>query len=266
MILALVTLAAAWTGHNPEGTEGARVRWVGEHVDLYGEALARAGGDPAATYDLPVYSGGTTDEGYHSYLPMETWAELEWTGTRTIDLQSFANLPDVSWSLGDWALGNELCPLADAPEDAQGADRLRRLFESTFGRFQEYEPQMRAALQLSLEHAALDRAGLLKEERYRRGYRVGLLKDALAPLRGQLTRRNHELLWKALSIVYGIEPYVILKDIWGARDTEVEAVARWMVEALTRHALREAPGAGRRRSVGSPARDDGDGSGAIELR
>jgi hypothetical protein len=116
MILALVTLAAAWTGHNPEGTEGARVRWVGEHVDLYGEALARAGGDPAATYDLPVYSGGTTDEGYHSYLPMETWAELEWTGTRTIDLQSFANLPDVSWSLGDWALGNELCPLADAPE------------------------------------------------------------------------------------------------------------------------------------------------------
>ncbi|MCZ8108231.1 MAG: TetR/AcrR family transcriptional regulator [Burkholderiales bacterium] len=157
-------------------------------------------------------------------------------------------------------------PLADAPVDAQGADRLRRLFESTFGRFQEYEPQMRAALQLSLEHAALDRAGLLKEERYRRGYRVGLLKDALSPLRGQLTRRNHELLWKALSIVYGIEPYVILKDIWGARDAEVEAVARWMVEALTQHALREAPGAGRRRTDGSPDRDDGDGSGAIELR
>jgi AcrR family transcriptional regulator len=157
--------------------------------------------------------------------------------------------------------------IADAPAGDQGADRLRRLFESTFGRFQEFEPQMRAALQLSLEHAALDRAGLLKEERYRRGYRVGLLRDALAPLRGRLTRRNHELLWKSLSIVYGIEPYVILKDIWGAPDAEVEAVARWMVEALTRHAMREAPAAAsRRRSAVTPTRDDDAGSAGIELR
>lgn len=143
----------------------------------------------------------------------------------------------------------------DPPDDEQGADRLRRLFESTFSRFQEFEPQMRAALQLSLEHAALDRAGLLKEERYRRGYRVGLLKDALAPLRGHLTRRNHELLWKSLSIVYGIEPYVILKDIWGSKDAEVEAVARWMVEALTRHALSDAEqDPARRRPDGADAR------------
>jgi len=116
MTLWWVAVASAWTGHNPEGAEGARVRWVGEHVDLYAEALARAGGSGAATYDLPVYSGGTTDEGYHSYLPLEAWDELEWAGTRTIDLQSFANLPDISWSLGDWALGNEVCPLADAPD------------------------------------------------------------------------------------------------------------------------------------------------------
>jgi AcrR family transcriptional regulator len=158
-------------------------------------------------------------------------------------------------------------PLADAPGGGDGPERLRRLFESTFGRFQEFEPQMRAALQLSLEHSALDRAGLLKEERYRRGYRVRLLKDALAPMRGRLTRRNHELLWKSLSIVYGIEPYVILKDIWDAPDDEVAAVARWMVEALTRHALREAPQAGgRRRPAGSPVREDDAGSTDIELR
>lgn len=61
-------------------------------------------------------------------------------------------------------------------------------------------------------------------------------------------------------------PCVVLKHIRASRDAEVEAVARWMVEALTQHALREAPGAGRRRSDGSPARDDDDGSGAIELR
>lgn len=151
---------------------------------------------------------------------------------------------------------HSLGPVRSEPRGEDGAAgdrRLVRLFESTFGRFKEFEPQMRAALQLSLEHAALDRAGLLDEEPYRRGYRVGLLKHAIAPMRTQLTRRNHDLLWKALSLVYGIEPYVVLKDIWGEDDAEVEAVARWVVDALVRHALRP-PGDGERDSAeGSPA-------------
>jgi hypothetical protein len=36
----------------------------------------------------------------------------------------------------------------------------------TFPRFKEYEPQLRAALQLSPEHAAQERAGKLTEEPY----------------------------------------------------------------------------------------------------
>ena len=44
----------------------------------------------------------------------------------------------------------------------------------------------------------------------------------------------------ALSVVYGIEPYVILKDIWGASDREVERTALWMADALIDAALREA--------------------------
>ncbi|MFM1991684.1 MAG: hypothetical protein RJA99_4641 [Pseudomonadota bacterium] len=151
---------------------------------------------------------------------------------------------------------HSLGPVRASPRSDDGAvgdQRLVRLFESTFGRFQEFEPQMRAALQLSLEHAALARAGLLDEEPYRRGYRVGLLKHALAPMRGQLTRRNHDLLSKALSLVYGIEPYVVIKDIWGEDDAEVEAVARFMVDALVRHALRAPPATGREPAAGSPA-------------
>ncbi|HYF60674.1 MAG TPA: TetR/AcrR family transcriptional regulator [Burkholderiaceae bacterium] len=144
-------------------------------------------------------------------------------------------------------------PLDERDDSEAGLRRLQRLFESTFGRFQEFEPQMRAALQLSLEHAALDRAGRLSEEPYRRGYRVGLLGRAIAPLRPRMTRRNHELLWKSLSLVYGIEPYVVLKDIWGESDAEVEAVARWMVDALTAHAMREP--AGRRSTAGSRSPD-----------
>ncbi|HVL58754.1 MAG TPA: TetR/AcrR family transcriptional regulator [Burkholderiaceae bacterium] len=135
----------------------------------------------------------------------------------------------VDYSLGPMRAWN--------PKSSDGRARVAELFESTFARFIEYEPQMRAALQLALEHAALEAAGVLDEEPYRRGYRIGILRNALAPLQPKLTRRSHELLSKALSLVYGIESYVVLKDIWKADNREVEAVARWMVDALVSHAV-----------------------------
>lgn len=126
------------------------------------------------------------------------------------------------------------------PKARDGGQRVRELFIQTFPRFKEFEPHMRAALQLSLEHESLERVGLLEEERYRRGFRRGLLDRAAAPLRPALGRRRYDRLMKALSMVYGIEPYVVLKDIWGSGDREVEEIARWMVDALIDAALREA--------------------------
>jgi len=128
------------------------------------------------------------------------------------------------------------------PRASDGRQRVRELFSQTFPRFKEFEPHMRAALQLSLEHESLERVELLEEPRYRRGFRRGLLQRAAAPLRAKLGRRRYDRLLKALSIVYGIEPYVVLKDIWGAGDREVEEIARWMVDALIDAALREASG------------------------
>ncbi|HEX2885996.1 TetR/AcrR family transcriptional regulator [Vineibacter terrae] len=125
---------------------------------------------------------------------------------------------------------------------SDGRQRLRELFRQTFPRFKEFEPHMRAALQLSLEHESLERVGLLEEPRYRRGFRRDLLRRAAAPLRPLLGRRRFDQLVKALSIVYGIEPYVVLKDIWGASDRDVEDIARWMLDALIDAALREAAG------------------------
>ncbi|MGH8673176.1 MAG: TetR/AcrR family transcriptional regulator, partial [Burkholderiales bacterium] len=105
-------------------------------------------------------------------------------------------------------------------------------------RFAEYEPHMRAALQLALEHQALERAGLLEEEPFRRGQRREILKVTIAPLRTRLPRRDFERLLKALAVVYGIEAIVILKDICGARDRETKAVVHWMMDALVEAALR----------------------------
>jgi AcrR family transcriptional regulator len=125
-----------------------------------------------------------------------------------------------------------------ASDDPDGRARVRELFAETFLRFTEFEPQLRAAAQLSLEQWALERAGLLEEVPYRRGHRIRILEHAIAPL--ALPARVRDRLHRALSVVYGIESFVILKDIWGLPDREVSRTALWMADALIDAALREA--------------------------
>jgi len=127
-----------------------------------------------------------------------------------------------------------------ASSEADGRARVHELFERTFPRFKEFEAQMRAAAQLSLEQWALEKAGLLEEVPYRRGHRVRILEHALAPLAPALPPAVRDRLHRALSVVYGIEPYMILKDIWGLPDREVERIALWMADALIDAAQRDA--------------------------
>ena len=130
-----------------------------------------------------------------------------------------------------------------------GRDRIRELFDRTFPRFKEYEPQLRAALLLSLDHAAQERAGRLAEEPYRRGHRRKILSHAAAPLKGQIGRRRFDRLVRALSVVYGIEAYVVLRDIWGSSDREIQGIARWIADALVDSSLREATANGASRKL-----------------
>ena len=127
------------------------------------------------------------------------------------------------------------------PQHGDAKQRLHDLLDRTYSRFAEYEPHMRAALQLALEHQSLEAAGLLEEEPFRRGQRTEILATTLKPLKPRLKPRTYQRLLKALAVVYGIEPMIILKDICGASDRETEAVVRWMMDALVDAALREAP-------------------------
>ena len=89
-------------------------------------------------------------------------------------------------SVVDASLGSvRSAPPGGDTEDAR--ERVHQVFKATFPRFQQFEPQLRAALQLAMEQWALQRAGLLEEEPYRRGHRVGILSTALAPLKGAIT-------------------------------------------------------------------------------
>ena len=126
-----------------------------------------------------------------------------------------------------------------ADDSRRGRERVHELFRKTFPRFKEFEPQLRAAAQLALEQWALERAGLLEEEPYRRGHRIGILEHAIAPLAPNLTRPVRDRLHKSLSVIYGIEAYVILRDIWGCGDRDLEATVMWMADALIDAALRE---------------------------
>jgi AcrR family transcriptional regulator len=121
-----------------------------------------------------------------------------------------------------------------------GRERVMELFDHTFPRFKEYETEMRAALQLALEHRALERAGMLEEEPYRRGHRVRILAQALSPFEGQIPKPLIRRLHRALSTIYGYEAYLVLKDIWNAPDREVEATVRWMAKALIDATINEA--------------------------
>jgi AcrR family transcriptional regulator len=138
-------------------------------------------------------------------------------------------------------IGEGLAPVRSTRTTAvDGPTGLAELFEKTFPLFKINERHMRAALQLALEHESLERAGLLEEEPFRRGHRRGILRRVAAPLEAHLGKAGFDRLLKALSVIYGIEIYVVLKDIWGASDREVESIARWMLEAIVTAALAEA--------------------------
>jgi len=124
------------------------------------------------------------------------------------------------------------------PQQGDAKRRLHELVDRTYSRFREYEPHMRAALQLALEHQSLEVAGLLEEEPFRRGQRTEILDIAVAPLKERLPKKEYARLLRALAVVYGIEPMVILKDICHASDRETEAVVRWMMDALVDAALK----------------------------
>jgi AcrR family transcriptional regulator len=157
--------------------------------------------------------------------------------SRATAYRYFATRGKMISAVVDFSLG----PVRKAASSiADGRERIEELFRQTFPRFMEYEPQLRAALQVSLSDMALERAGKLTEEPYRRGHRIDILSHAAMPLRPRLRKRGFDRLVRALSVVYGIEAYVILRDIWGAGDKEIQAIARWIADALVDAALRDA--------------------------
>jgi len=86
----------------------------------------------------------------------------------------------------------------------------------------------------------LSKAGLLKETPYRRGHRIQILDKALEPLKSQLPQDIYSQLHKSLSVVYGVEIFIVLKDIWNEKNKHVLDTMLWMADALIEAALAQA--------------------------
>ena len=140
----------------------------------------------------------------------------------------------------DEALGPILSWQSD---DANPEARVTNLIEASMPRILEFEATFKAALKLSLEQWAERQAGTLgSEPPFKRGHRVELLQQAIAPLRTTLPEPQFKRLAQALSLTYGLEVLIVLKDIWGLAFEETREVALWAANALVRAAIAETEG------------------------
>jgi AcrR family transcriptional regulator len=131
--------------------------------------------------------------------------------------------------------------LAWSSDSAEAEARVTALVEFAFPRMVDYEATHRAALLLALDQWARRQAGTLGEEaRVVRGNRKALLREAALPLAGEISRPAFDKLTQSLSLLFGIEAIVVLKDIWGLEGAEARQVAVWAAGALVRTAIQEA--------------------------
>ncbi len=125
-------------------------------------------------------------------------------------------------------------------ESDDAEERVADLLATSLPRISAYESTFKAALMLSLEQWGRKQAGTLGDEpRFKRGHRTAVLQQALQPLKGTLDARELRRLAKALSLVYGLEVLLVLKDIWGSSAKETRDIAQWAARALVRAAVAE---------------------------
>jgi len=123
---------------------------------------------------------------------------------------------------------------------ADAERRVAELFDTAMPRIEAFEATFKAALKLSLDQWARRQAGTLGgEPAFTRGHRVDLLQEAIAPLKGQLPPRDFKRLAQALSLIFGVEVLIVLKDIWGLDSRKTRSVAQWAAGALVRAAMAE---------------------------
>jgi len=122
----------------------------------------------------------------------------------------------------------------DAPEDP--AARLELVTERLTQQLLDHEPELRAALRLSLELPRPEAEALS----LRQGRAIRWIEDALAPLRGRVQGEELHRLALAIRATVGIEPLVWLTDVGGLSREDAAELMRASARTLLRAALADA--------------------------
>ncbi|MEM6162349.1 TetR/AcrR family transcriptional regulator [Erwinia sp. P6884] len=127
------------------------------------------------------------------------------------------------------------------PSREEVGDRIDELLSFAFPRMLEHEGTLRAALHLSLtqwaQSQATDRPG---KEKLVRGNRKALLQHVVEPLNKELPPEMVQRVIQSLSLVYGSEIFLVMKDIWGCDNEQLQDIGKWIAKAIVRQAREEA--------------------------
>jgi AcrR family transcriptional regulator len=99
-----------------------------------------------------------------------------------------------------------------------------------------HETEFRSLLRLSLETGIDDARSLPRRPQFRREW----LSSALAELKDELGRSRFERLIAALSLMCGIESFVVLHDVLRMKPQQATETKRWAARLLLDAALKEA--------------------------
>jgi AcrR family transcriptional regulator len=139
------------------------------------------------------------------------------------------------------AVNEALGPILDWSSDSTDAEeRISDLIAFAYPRMNRHEATHRAALRLALDQWERSHAGTVDgETRIVRGNRKMLLTAAARPLLNGVGAKTFDRLIQSLSLLFGVEALIVLKDIWGLDGREAEKVADWAAHALVRAAALE---------------------------
>lgn len=127
------------------------------------------------------------------------------------------------------------------PTREEVGERIDELLTFAFPRMLAHEGTLRAALHLSLTQWAQSQATDKPEkEKLVRGNRKALLQHVVEPLNAELPPEMVQRVVQSLSLVYGSEIFLVMKDIWGCDNAQLEDIGKWIAKAIVRQAREEA--------------------------
>lgn len=167
-------------------------------------------------------------------IPSVTQVAEEAEVSRATAYRYFPTQAALVHAVVDEALG----PILDWSSPAEAPrERMKDLLGKALPRMEEFEATFRAALRHALDQwPQRGEEGEVGEVPFKRGHRRDLLADVLGRTNAAALEGSEARLAKALSLVFGVESIVILKDIWGCDSDETRAVVAWAADALIRAA------------------------------